>query len=122
MYKTVKFLKMILIFIITGISVSQENGNIYTSLGEWPMFSGSFGTYQVSPDGLQGQTVMPSTMMDMTIDGSKILFRDLIYNSGEIDSLNVLGQNFRFTSDENIIVFSRINKFLNIPFQKIVKL
>ena len=107
MHKTVKFLKIILIFILTGITVSQENGNIYTTLGELPYFSGSFGTYQVSSNGMQGQTIMPSTMMDMTNDGSKILFRELIYNSGEIDSLNFLGQNFRFTNDEDIIVFSR---------------
>ena len=92
MHKTVKFLKIILIFILTGITVSQENGNIYTTLGELPYFSGSFGTYQVSSNGMQGQTIMPSTMMDMTNDGSKILFRELIYNSGEIDSLNFLGQ------------------------------
>ena len=121
MYKTVKFLKMIPIFIITGISVSQENGNIYTSFYEWPINSGPIGTYQISPDGLQGQMVMPSVMMDMTNDGSKILFRDLIYNSGEIDSINLpVGQNqkVRFTNDENIIVFKRDEQIFKYSFSE----
>ena len=121
MNKAVKFLKMIPIFFITGISVSQENGNIYTSFYEWPINSGPIGTYQISPDGLQGQMVMPSVMVDMTNEGSKILFRDLIYNSGEIDSINLsVGQNqkVRFTNDENIIVFKRDEQIFKYSFSE----